>query len=72
LYSYASYTERGDARAHATTTPANLDCLVNKFRARILGTLFIKLELILHEWFGVVVNRTFLGVPSLQRDGGGP
>jgi len=47
-------------RAHATTTPANLDCLVNKFRARIIGTLFIKLQLILHEWFDVVVNRTFL------------
>jgi hypothetical protein len=47
-------------RALATSTPANLDCLVNKFRARIIGTLFIKLELILHEWFDVVVNRTFL------------
>jgi hypothetical protein len=34
--------------------------LVNKFRRRLIGTLFIKLELILREWLELVVNRRFL------------
>jgi hypothetical protein len=38
--------------------PQNLDCLVNKLRWRIIGTLFIKLELILRQWPDVLVNRT--------------
>ena len=49
------------------TTPANLDCLVNKFHAAIIGTLFIKLQLILCEWLRVMVNRTLLITTARQR-----
>jgi hypothetical protein len=52
-------------------TPGNRDCLVNKFRRRVIGTLFIKLQLILREWPDVVVNRMLLrrespGIAALQ------
>jgi hypothetical protein len=45
-------------RAHATSTPANLDCLVNKLRRRVIRTLFIKLELILRQQRPTLVNRS--------------
>jgi hypothetical protein len=44
------------ARVQAPITPANLDRLVNKLRRRVIGTLFIKLQLILRQWLDVVVN----------------
>ena len=51
------------------TTPANLDCLVNKFHCRFIRTLFIKLRLILCQWPDVVVNRALLwrGGPCERR-----
>jgi hypothetical protein len=48
----------GGARAHAATTPANLDCLVNKLRGEKIRTLFIKLQLILHEMIWLIRSST--------------
>jgi hypothetical protein len=46
--------------------------LVNKFRRGVIGTLFIKLELILSEWFRLVVNRTFFSGLAPLCGGGTP
>jgi hypothetical protein len=54
------FRPRNGTRAHPTSTPANLDCLVNKLRRRVIGTLFIKLQLIFGEWSQLVVNQTFV------------